>query len=40
MGKHLLAIAHITKLNEWTVLEVTPLTRSTVDETALAILKR
>jgi len=40
MGKHLLAKAHIAKLNELTVSEVTELTSSTVDETPLAILKR
>ena len=40
MGKHLLAKAHITKLNELTESEVTELTSMTVDETALAILKR
>jgi hypothetical protein len=40
MGKHLLAKALITKLNELTESEVTQLTCSTVDETALAILKR
>jgi len=40
MGKHLLAKAHITKLNELTESEVTELTSSTLDETALAILKR
>jgi len=40
MGKHLLAKGHIAKLNELTVLEVTQLTSSTVNETALAILKR
>jgi len=40
MGKHLLAKAHIAKLNELTISEVTNLTSSTVDETALAILKR
>jgi len=40
MGKHLLAKAHIAKLNELTQSEVTELTSSTVDETALAILKR
>jgi len=39
MGKHLLAKAHITQLNELTESEVTELTCSTVDETALAILK-
>jgi hypothetical protein len=40
MGKYLLAKAHIAKLNELTESEVTELTSSTVDETALAILKR
>jgi len=40
MGKHLLAEAHIAKLNEITESEVTELTSSMVDETALAILKR
>jgi hypothetical protein len=40
MGKHLLAKAHLAKLNELTESEVTELTISTVDETALAILKR
>jgi len=40
MGKHLLAKSHIAKLNELTESEVTELTCSTVDETALAILKR
>jgi CheY-specific phosphatase CheX len=40
MGKHLLAKAHIAKLNELTESEVSELTNSTVDETALAILKR
>jgi len=40
MGKHLLAKAHIGKLNELTESEVTELTSSTVDEAALAILKR
>jgi len=40
MGKHLLVKAHIAKLNELTESEVTELTSSTVDETALAILKR
>jgi hypothetical protein len=39
MGKHLLAKAHIAKLNEFTETEVTELTSSTVDETALAIMK-
>ena len=40
MGKHWLANAHITKLNELTVLEVTELTSSMVDETAFTIRKR
>jgi hypothetical protein len=40
MGKHLLAKAHIARLNELTESQVTELTSSTVDETALAILKR
>jgi hypothetical protein len=40
IGKHLLAKAHITKLKELTESEVTELTSLTVDETALAILKR
>jgi len=40
MGKHLLTKAHIAKLNEFTESEVTELTSSRVDETALAILKR
>jgi len=40
MGKQLLAKAHIGKLNKVTQSEVTELTSSTVDETALAILKR
>jgi len=40
MGKHLCAKAHIAKLNELTKSEVTELTRSTVDETDLAILQR
>jgi hypothetical protein len=40
MGKHLLAKAHIAKLNKLTVSEVTELPSSTVAETALAILKR
>jgi len=40
MGKHLLAKAHIAKLNQLTESEVTELTSSTVDETALAILRR
>jgi len=40
MGKHLLARSHIAKLYEFPELEVTKLTSSLVDETALAILKR
>jgi hypothetical protein len=40
MGKNLPAKAYIAKLNELTESEVTELTSSTVDETALAILKR
>jgi len=39
MGKHLLANAHISKLNELTVSEVTELTSSMVNETAWEILK-
>jgi hypothetical protein len=40
MEKHLLAKAHIAKLNGFTESDVTELTSSTLDETALAILKR
>jgi hypothetical protein len=40
MEKHLLGSAHMAKLNELTQSEVIELTCSTVDETALAILKR
>jgi len=40
MGKHLLANSHIAKWNKLTEPELTKLTSSTVDETALAILKR
>ena len=40
MGKHLLAKAHITNLNVLTETEVTDLTSTTVDETALANWKR
>jgi hypothetical protein len=40
MRKHLLVKAHIAKLNKLTKLEITELNSSTVDETALAILKR
>jgi len=39
-GNHLLAKAHIAKLNKLTESEVNELTSSTVDETAFAILKR
>jgi len=39
MQNHLLAKAHIAKSNESTETEVTKLTNSIVDETALAILK-
>lgn len=40
MGNHLVAGAHIAKLNEPTESEVTELTDFTVNETAVAILKR
>jgi len=40
MGTHLLAKAHIAKLNLFTESEVSELTSSTVDDTALAIVKR
>jgi hypothetical protein len=40
MGKHLVAKAHIAKLNKLTESEVTELRSSTLDETGLAILKR
>ena len=40
MGKHLLAKAHIAKLNELTESVVSELTSLTVDEPALLILKR
>jgi len=40
MGKYFLPKAHIAKLNELTVSEVTELTSSMFAETALAILKR
>jgi len=40
MGKQLLAKAHIGKFNKLTESEVIELTSSTVNETALAILKR
>jgi len=39
MGKHLVATAHIAKLNELPESEVSELTSTTVNETALAILK-
>jgi len=40
MGKLLIAKAHIAKLNEYTESEITEMTNPTVDEIALAILKR
>ena len=40
IGKHLPAKAHIGKLQKSTESEITELTRSTVDETALAIPRR
>jgi hypothetical protein len=40
MGTHLLANAHIAKLNKLTKSEVTELTSTTVNETAWAILNR
>jgi hypothetical protein len=40
MGKHFLATAYMAKLNELTVPEVTELTSSTVDDSAVAILMR
>jgi len=40
MEKHLVANAHIAKINELTELEVTEFTTSKVDEIALAIPKR
>jgi hypothetical protein len=40
MGEHLMATAHIPKLNELTESDVSELTSTTVDETAKAILKR
>ena len=40
MGKNLLAKAHIARLNELLESEVSELTSSTVDETALAVLTR
>jgi hypothetical protein len=40
IAKHLLAKAHIAKLDKFTVSEETELTSSTVDDTAVAIWKR
>jgi len=40
MGKHLLANAHIAKLNKLTESEVTELTSLTVDETTLVFMNR
>jgi hypothetical protein len=40
MGKQWLAKAHIAKLNELTESAVTKLTSLTIDESAVAILKR
>jgi len=40
MGTHLLAKAHIAKLNNLTESEVTQLTSSTVDDKTWAILTR
>jgi len=40
IGKHLLAMGHIAQLNYLTDLGVSELTRTTIDEAALAILKR
>jgi len=40
IGKHLLTTAHIAKFNEVTKSEVTELTCSTVNDTALTILRR
>jgi len=40
MRIHLLAKAHIAMLNELTESQISELTRTTVDEIALAILKR
>ena len=40
MGTHLLAKAHIAKVNKSTRTEVSELTSTTVGETALALLKR
>jgi len=40
MGTHLLATSYIAQLNELPETEVTKLTSTTVDQTAVAILKR
>jgi hypothetical protein len=40
MRQHYLATAHIAKLNKFTEHEVTELISTTVDDTALAMLKR
>jgi len=40
MGQHLLENAHIANVNKFTKSELTEVTSSTVDETAMAILKR
>jgi len=40
IGKHLLAKAHIAKVNNLTESKISELTSSTVNETALVILKR
>jgi len=40
MGKHLLPKAHITKLNQLTVADVTELSSTTVDEAALAMIRK
>jgi len=40
MGKQLLPIAHIAKMNGLTESEITELTSSTVDEISLAMLMR
>jgi hypothetical protein len=40
MAKHLLATAHIAKLNKLTQSEVSELTSATIDKCALGILKR
>jgi len=40
MGKHMLAKAHIAKINRLTKSEVSELTSTTVDDMPLAILER